>query len=90
MITKASTNRPQPVSRKEWREIVHLNEFREAWGIYDEPPDNIESMLYGARFDFVSGGPGYVGPLYLIYGDALSGPPLVVIRQQGRLQALPA
>lgn len=36
---------------------------------------------YGARFDFVSGGPGYCGDLFIIYGDALSGQPLLLVRE---------
>jgi len=41
--------------------------------------------LDGARFDFESGSPGYVGTLYFIYGDTISGDPLVLVRENGAL-----
>ena len=43
-------------------------------------------MAYGAKVDFVSGGPGYVGDSYVLQGDAL-GEPLSLIRENGRLEA---
>jgi len=76
------------LSVTEWEEIITLPEFREAWGVTDETVEELVSRLYGARFDFISGGPGYVGPLYLIYGDAVTGQPLVVIRESDGLVAV--
>ncbi len=36
---------------------------------------------YCVKFDFVSGGPGYCGDLFIIQGDALSeAPPVSLIR----------
>jgi hypothetical protein len=85
MITTATSNQPTALSPTERKEIVSLPEFREAWGVTDETVEELMPRLYGVRFDFVSGGPGYVGPLYLIYGDAISGQPLVVIREDSGL-----
>ena len=41
-------------------------------------------MVYGVKFDFVSGGPGYVGDRYILRGAVL-GEPMVLIRKDGRL-----
>jgi hypothetical protein len=84
MTTAATSNKPTDLSESEWQGIVALPEFR-AWGVTDENVEELVSRLYGARFDFIAGGPGYVGPLYLVYGDAISGQPLVVIREGSRL-----
>jgi hypothetical protein len=78
-------NRPKAISDAEWQEIVSLNAVREAWGLDDDPdPDEFASRVYGARFNFVSGGPGYVGDLYLLQGDALSEAPPMVLRRDGK------
>jgi hypothetical protein len=72
---------PQTITREEWMEIFQLPQIREAWGFDDQStPEEFASVCYGARFDFVSGGPGYCGDLYVLYGDALSGVPIILIR----------
>jgi len=50
----------------------------------DETPEQFADMVYGVRFDFTSGGPGYVGDLYILHGDSL-GEPTVLIRRNGAL-----
>lgn len=74
---------PRPLTSAEWTEIGSLPLVRECWGVTEEEdfskfgPENI----YGAKFNFVSGSPGYVGDLYILQGDVLAGdPPLVLIR----------
>ena len=71
----------------EWQEIMRLPEIRDAWGIEDdETAEQFASVVYGAKFDFVSGGPGYFGDLYILQGDALTGDvPIVLIRKEGAL-----
>lgn len=71
----------------EWKEILQLPEIRDAWGIEDdETAEQFASVVYGAKFDFVSGGPGYFGDLYVLQGDALTGDaPMVLIRKDGVL-----
>jgi len=59
--------------------------IRESCGLDDETPEEFADMVCGVKFDFVSGSPGYVGDLYILYGDALSGEPMVLIREDGRL-----
>lgn len=60
--------------------------IRDSWGIEEgETPEDFVSMVYGVKFNFASGmAPGYVGDLYILHGDAL-GEPMVLIRKEGRL-----
>jgi hypothetical protein len=76
---------PQNISPTEWQEIVQLPVIKESWGLEDdETPEHFSTMVYGVKFDFVSGGPGYFGDLYILLGDAL-GEPMVLIRRDGKL-----
>jgi hypothetical protein len=81
-------NKPQELSLAEWKEIMELPVVKESWGLADsETPETFADMAYGVKFDFVSGGPGYFGDLYIVYGDALSGEPMTLIREDGKLVA---
>ena len=51
---------------------------RESWGLDIETAEQFAEMVYGVKFDFVSGSLGYVGDLYILHGDAL-GEPVVLI-----------
>ena len=81
---------PKPISLNEWTEILQIPKIQEAWGVSQEiTPEEFASVCYGARFDFVSGSPGYCGDLYMIYGDAISGVPIALIRNsENRLEIL--
>jgi len=49
---------------------------REAWGLSEDvTPPEFASLVYGVRFNFVSGGPGYVGDLFVLQGDGIGEPP---------------
>ena len=81
-------NSPRTITETEWKEIVAFGPVREAWGLEDDSnAEEFASRVYGARFYFTSGGPGYVGDIYILQGDALSEvPPLVLGRDpEGRL-----
>ena len=76
-------NKPQEISIAEWKEIMNLPVVRESWGLEaDESPEQFADMVYGVKFDFASGAPGYVGDLYILHGDAL-GEPITLIRRDG-------
>jgi hypothetical protein len=78
-------NQAHNLSTKEWQEIMQVSEVRESWGLDGhETPEEFAELAYGARFDFASGGPGYVGDLYIVCGDAL-GEPLTLIRRGNAL-----
>jgi hypothetical protein len=43
-------------------------------------------MVYGVKFNFESGSPGYVGELYILQGAYLTGdPPIMLGREDGKL-----
>lgn len=73
---------PHPISPEEWEQIIALPAVREAWGLSDdEKPSDSAAMIYGVKFNFVSGSPGYVGDLYILQGDALADEPPMVLRR---------
>ena len=78
-------NKPQEISMAEWKEIMKLPIVKEFWGLADdETPEEFAATVYGVKFDFESGSPGYIGDLYMLHGDAL-GEPMTLIRRDGKL-----
>ena len=74
------------LSPSEWQEIVAIPEVREGWGLDDDVSvDHFKSLVYGAKFDYVTGGPGYFGDLYIIQDDSLEAP-LTFVRRDGALK----
>ncbi len=74
---------PVPLTRSEWNEVAALDIVRQSWGLEsDESGETFAQTAYGVKFAFVSGGPGYVGDLYIIMGDSFGGPPLVLMRDE--------
>jgi hypothetical protein len=77
---------PIPLSSSEWDEIASVPYVRESWGLHsDETGTSLAQSAYGTKFDYVSGSPGYCGDLYIVAGDALSAPPVMLIRRDGDL-----
>ncbi len=75
---------PHKLTTAEWRELGSLPVVRESWGLAEEQdPRDLATLAYGAKFDFVSGSPGYVGDIYVLQGDAL-GEPMVFRRKAKR------
>lgn len=63
-----------------------MPEVQEGWGL--DPDATVAefcSMVYGVKFDFMSGSPGYCGDLYIIQSDCLQAP-LQIIRVNGKLE----
>jgi hypothetical protein len=78
-------NTPKALSMDEWKEVMQIPVVMESWGLSgNETPEEFAEIAYGVKFDFVSGGPGYVGDLYILSGDAL-GESLTLIRKDGKL-----
>jgi len=74
--------KPHPITNAEWKEIAALRPVREAWGLGEGVmPTDFASVVYGAKFNFVSGGPGYVGDIFILQGDALAEVPPMVLRR---------
>ena len=78
------SNKPIEITLPEWKEIVQLPVIRESWGLEDETSEQFADLVYGVKFEFASGGPGYVGDLYILHGDALS-EPMTLLRRAGGL-----
>lgn len=78
-------NKPFEISIMEWQEIMQVPEVRESWGILDKEPEEFADMVYGVKFNFHSGTPGYVGELYILQGDVLTGDaPFLLIRDRNK------
>lgn len=79
-------NTPQALSVEEWKEIMEIPTIKESWGLSgDETPEEFAKMVYGVKFDFTPvTGPGYVGDLYILSGDAI-GEPFTLIRKDNKL-----
>lgn len=77
-------NRPQALSKEEVEEISRIEFIRESWGAQDakEMEQILDDSVYAVKFEFVSGSPGYVGDLYILQGDVLTGDnaPVILIR----------
>jgi len=75
-------NNPQSITQSEWKELVTVPAVREAWGLGDDAdPSEFASIVYGAKFRFISGGPGYVGDLFVLQGDAITETKPMVLRR---------
>lgn len=76
--------RPHILSIAEWNELMAIPEIRESWGLEPhETPEHFSKQVYAAKFHFHSGSPGYVGDLYILQGDVLTGDaPVVLLRSE--------
>ncbi len=77
------------LTAEEIKEIAAIKDIQQMWGAEDaaEMTDFLENHVYAVKFDFHSGGPGYVGEYFILAGDAL-GEPLQLIRKNGKLAFL--
>jgi hypothetical protein len=81
--------RPHMLSTAEWNELMAIPEIRESWDLEaNETPEHFAKQVYAAKFHFHSGSPGYVGDLYVLQGDVLTGhAPVVLLRSKdGKLK----
>lgn len=77
-----SDRNPQKITEAEWKEITEVRAVREAWALEDDhDPLVFASLVYGVKFNFMSGSPGYVGDLYILQGDALTEIAPMVLRR---------
>jgi hypothetical protein len=77
--------KPYPLTLTEWKEILAIPAIRESWGLDDgATPAEFAAEVYAAKFNFVSGSPGYVGDLFILQGSHLTGDaPFVLQRGEG-------
>jgi hypothetical protein len=80
--------KPYPLTLTEWQEIMAIPTIRESWAIENEAtPGDFAAQVYAAKFNFVSGSPGYVGDLIILQGSYLTGDAPFVLRRndEGKL-----
>lgn len=82
-------NKPQALTRKEIEEIAAMEDIRQMWGAETaaEMEGMLETSVYAVKFTYQSGGPGYVGDLYILLGDTPD-EPLRLIRKNDELEIL--
>jgi hypothetical protein len=74
--------KPYELNEAEWREIVKLPAIQEAWGLESgEDWENFASTVYAAKFRFHSGGPGFVGDIFVLQGDAMGDKGPILLRR---------
>lgn len=75
-------SQPQPLTPKDWLEIGTIPAVRESWGVLEsEDFSEAAASIYAVKFDFCSGSPGYVGELFILQGDALTGDAPLMLRR---------
>ena len=83
-------NKPKALTGKEIKEIAAIEDIQQMWGAETvaEMEETLDTGVYAVKFDFHSGSPGYVGDLFILQGDVLTGePPIFVTRNnKGVLQ----
>ena len=80
--------KPYPLTPAEWEEFMKMPEIRESWGLdNDTTVEDFANEVYAAKFNFVSGSPGYVGDLFILQGSYLTGDAPFVLRrdEKGKL-----
>ncbi len=81
-MSHMSDMKPYSLSQEEWEQVITIPAVREAWGLEDDvTPSEFAGSVYGVKFKFFSGSPGYVGDLFILQGDALTGYPPMVLRR---------
>ena len=81
-MSHMSDMKPYPLIEEDWKQVIAIPAVREAWGLADDvTPSEFAGSVYGVKFNFVSGSPGYFGDLYILHGDALTGDPPMVLRR---------
>lgn len=79
--------KPHEITLSEWAEIRQIQEVIEGCGLQeDDAAEDLASMIYGVRFDYMCDGPGYAGDLFLLQGaGAPEISPITLVRRSGRL-----
>jgi hypothetical protein len=82
-------NKPMALTSEEIKEIAAMDDVRQRWGAESAPEMEgmLETQVYAVKFKYQSGGPGYVGDLYILLGETPD-EPLCLIRSKGKLQIL--
>lgn len=88
-VELAQSTQPYPLTRKEWKEIAAMQDVRDMWGITEDYTlQDISELIYAVKFNYMSGGPGYVGDLYILMGDSLQEPVILTRDRNKKLEVL--
>jgi hypothetical protein len=81
------STKPFELTGAEKKEIAAMEDVREMWGAESEQDflDLFEDMIYAVKFDFVSGGPGYVGDVFILMGDGDFTEHITLYRKDGKI-----
>jgi hypothetical protein len=81
--------KPHQLTAIEWQEIMAIPAVRESWGIDDDTTlADFKSQVYAVKFHFISGSPGYIGDLFILQGDTLTGDAPFVLRRDPKGQLI--
>lgn len=75
---------PHTLTPQEWQELLPI--AGQSWGA--QTAEELADVAYGVRFAFISSGPGYAGDLFILAGDELDKPLVVIRDKDGALSAL--
>ena len=80
---------PKALTSKEIKEIAAMDGIQQMWGAENaaEMEEMLDTQVYAVKFKYQSGGPGYIGDLYILVGDTPD-EPVRLIRTKGMLQIL--
>ena len=78
--------KPMELTLEEKKEIAAMGDVTEMWGVENEAEfvAMFDDQIYAAKFDYVSGGPGYCGDLIVLFGDG-GFENINLIRRDGKL-----
>jgi len=81
--------KPKALTSKEIKEIAAMEDIQQMWGAENaaEMEEMLDTQVYAVKFKYQSGGPGYIGDLYILVGDTPD-EPVRLIRTKGMLQIL--
>jgi hypothetical protein len=79
-------NKPIELTPEEKKEIAAMGDVTEMWGAENEADflSMFDDQIYAAKFNYVSGGPGYIGDLFVLFGDG-GFENVNIIRRDGKL-----
>ena len=76
-------NKPMALTSNEVKELAAMEDIRQMWGAESatEMEEILDTTVYAVKFNYQSGGPGYVGDYFILQGDAL-GEALELVRNK--------
>ena len=69
------------------KELAAIEDIRQMWGAESatEMEEILDTTAYAVKFNYQSGGPGYVGDYFILQGDALGEALELVLNKDGEI-----